>query len=648
MYMFSGNPALLITDNTLQEYLVDKTTGLPLANGVVTFYKDSASPAVYKNIYQQTGVYGSYTYTALPNPLTLSAVGTVVDGSGKDTKIFYYPYDESDTSATPAAQPYYVTVVSEQGTSQFVRENFPFVPSTSASTQNPTGNNLIVNNGFWRALQIGTAINVSNQTSYVIAPGAHDGITNSDVRFVKNIVGATDSITINKMPSTINFATIANNSENTPEYYLNFSCTGPTTGETTKCIQWPIQLHLQNLNNTQITVTFWAQAVSGVATLQANIFQFAGSDQSGSSQVVPGSATFTGVATTWRKYSATISLPSTTGVPVSATGDDCYYLQIGLPLNNSTSINITKPCVYIGNVVAGNEFQSYEMDHAIFDAPRTGDSRISINTFYPFGWVPANNGTIGSASSNATTRANIDTFQLFSTLWTLFSPYVTSTTNPIAQMFNSAGSPVAYGANAWQDFIANNQLAITTQMGEVIMGTVPIAALLPQYTTTFTASNAGGDLELTLANTVKFYKGIPVVFTTTGTLPTGITANTVYYVGVYDGITGVVVSTSFANAMAGTYIPWTNAGTGTHTVTSSLSGTNVGEYAHEQLIPELAAHDHTGHFVYPPETCAGGGTPVVGQPGGASDFDFTTDITGSNVPFNIVQPSSYRNIFIKL
>ncbi len=58
-----------------------------------------------------------------------------------------------------------------------------------------------------------------------------------------------------------------------------------------------------------------------------------------------------------------------------------------------------------------------------------------------------------------------------------------------------------------------------------------------------------------------------VYFTTTGALPTGLTANTRYWVNVLTSST-FRLSTSLANALAGTSIATSSAGSGTHTVYS--------------------------------------------------------------------------------
>jgi hypothetical protein len=66
-----------------------------------------------------------------------------------------------------------------------------------------------------------------------------------------------------------------------------------------------------------------------------------------------------------------------------------------------------------------------------------------------------------------------------------------------------------------------------------------------------------------------FVTGQPVVFTTTGALPTGITASTTYYViSVAGSTTTYRVATSVANAIAGTAINTTGSQSGTHTCTT--------------------------------------------------------------------------------
>lgn len=104
---------------SLEQYYVDKDTGLPLANGVVTFYKDQARTEL-KPIYTISGSPPNYTYVQLPNPVTLSAVGTFQDGGGNNVIPYYFPYDDAGN-----VELYYITVYSEGAVLQFTREGWP-------------------------------------------------------------------------------------------------------------------------------------------------------------------------------------------------------------------------------------------------------------------------------------------------------------------------------------------------------------------------------------------------------------------------------------------------------------------------------------------------------------------------------------------
>lgn len=71
-------------------------------------------------------------------------------------------------------------------------------------------------------------------------------------------------------------------------------------------------------------------------------------------------------------------------------------------------------------------------------------------------------------------------------------------------------------------------------------------------------------------------EGAPVVFTTTGALPTGLTAGTVYYVGRSPAANTFNVSTTVANAAAGTFIATTGSQSGVQTGTNSDTSRGTG------------------------------------------------------------------------
>jgi len=129
-----------VTSVDLNPYLVDQTTGEPLANGTISFYQDS-SRSTPKAVYELTGSPPDYTYTALPNPVTLSATGTIADGTGNNVALYYFPYESQEPGAD--IQLYYVVVADSNGNTQFTREAWPNVSAEDDPSINQ--NNVIVN-----------------------------------------------------------------------------------------------------------------------------------------------------------------------------------------------------------------------------------------------------------------------------------------------------------------------------------------------------------------------------------------------------------------------------------------------------------------------------------------------------------------------
>lgn len=535
------NPALLIAAPMLQDYFVNNADGTPLSAGVITCYQDN-SRTTLKNWYYQSGTPGNYTYIPLDNPMTLSAVGTIVDVNGNDTIPFFYPYDEDDDATV---EPYYITVVNSNGQQQFVRQNFPFVPQQAVSSEVPIFNNLIANNVFYH--NIGS-LNATNVTNAIVAPSQHDGFyasTSTDIRFIKSTTGATDTITFTAFG--------LNNDpflpEPTPEYYLNFNCSAAQPGETTKAFQIPISLHIKTLESVTGSLTIWAQNVSGNVnnTLSLSILQYLGSGAISSSPLTSiGNITLNNA---WTKYMINFTFPSGQGLTVSTAGNDALYLNIGMPLSLTCNINFTKPSIFLSDTIPTNEFQTYDQIDTIINSPRTGDVRVSLNSFAPFGWVLMNDGTIGNASSNATSRANIDTWNLFYLLWN-------SVGASYAPMFNSSGSPVSYGVSAIADWNANNQISLVKQLGRAI------------------ASQ------------------------------------------------GLAFSTG---------------------ITTWALGQIAGEQNHTLTISEMPSHNHTVPFVSVPNILSSGGGQNLVNPGTTN-----TSSVGGGASHNIMQPTMFYNIFMKL
>lgn len=85
----------------------------------------------------------------------------------------------------------------------------------------------------------------------------------------------------------------------------------------------------------------------------------------------------------------------------------------------------------------------------------TGDFKSTLDPLDQPGWIEGNALSIGSASSNATGRANADTFPLFAFFW-----HVARRAAWDIAIFTSAGAPSTFGADAASDFAANKRLRL--------------------------------------------------------------------------------------------------------------------------------------------------------------------------------------------
>lgn len=612
------NTDLLVAAPMLQNYLVDKDTGTPLAGGIVSLFVDT-NRTLYKNWYYQTGSPGAYEYIALPNPLTLSSVGTIQDGNGNDVIPFYYPYEENNENVREA---YYITVYSadENGDPdvlQFTRENFPFAPSNpSPEVQSPTLRNYIVNNVFWRNVGSLDAMNV---TDSILAPSQHDGFTNGDIRFIKDVTGANDDIAFLPMTDTLD-------NDITPEYYLNFQCSSTVENETVKCIQYPVSLHVKTLQNVPASLVIQAQNVEGSPNnyLDLYIYQYLGTgaiDQG--APILQRRITLNNEFT---KFVIPIVFPDASNLTLGEGGDDALFIRIQYPLSAICNINHTKASVYLSDEIPDNDFDTYDDIASITNSPRTGDVRTSLNSFQSYGWVPANDGSIGNTNSSATTRSNTDTWPLYKLIW----ENVLDHWAPVS---------TGRGANAYADFSANKTLTLTRNMGRILAGLNPITTTA----LTFTA-DAGTDL-LTVSSTATLTTGTPVQVTNSGgALPNPLAANTVYFVINISGTT-LKLATSIENAYAGTPIDLTNNGTGTHTIQTAL-GAYSGESTHTLTIGEMPSHAHgaVGGALF----VVTGGSATGNGSGTDYNQDANTATTGGGEAHNNIQPTTYMNVFIKL
>lgn len=106
---------------SIEDVLLDKDSGVPLSGGLVYFEQDNQR-GVLKPIYQITGTSPNYSYIQLPNPMTLSSIGTFEDSLNNPVVPYFYPYD-----AEGDPEYYYIRVTSADDVPQFTREAVPYV-----------------------------------------------------------------------------------------------------------------------------------------------------------------------------------------------------------------------------------------------------------------------------------------------------------------------------------------------------------------------------------------------------------------------------------------------------------------------------------------------------------------------------------------
>lgn len=565
-----------------------------------------------------------------PNPIIFDANGTAGP--------FYWEFDEDVPEDT-----YFLDVRNADGTPLFTVVNFfpPAAGSGGVITNAASINNYIVNSPFFR--NGGTSISLSTLTT--LAPGAHEGITQSfdsgpankfsapDICFITNINDATHSISFDELtPGQLD-------PDYTPEFFLKYQCTVVGT-ETFRVISIPITKGVQNFSDTIVSLKLWLRA-DAIEQVTLQWYQFFGDGTTASVPVItPIDVINLSPSLAFAPFSFEDTVPSIGGKILGECGNDALFLQIVLPAGNDgvCNIDIAKPSMYLGNIIPSQDFQSLDQVTPIIAAPRTGDIRTSLNTFAPFGWVPMNDGSIGSATSGATCRANVDTFPLYKLIFDSCS---------------DALAPVIGGrvGDAITNFQANKPLTLTKMVGRVMAG-VPVWISAPpvninSISRTFTANPA--DERLTLSTTLNLFTGVPCrVDNSGGALPAPLLEDVTYYM-ILVSSTEIQLAFTPDEAIAGTAINLTSAGSGTNTllVAASLSEHELGAYegleTHTLSSQELPDPITQGAGIF---AAGAGGTNVIKSDIAVGSGIISND--GGDQPHNIMQLTAYYNVFAKL
>lgn len=145
--------------------------------------------------------------------------------------------------------------------------------------------------------------------------------------------------------------------------------------------------------------------------------------------------------------------------------------------NSAPGAVIELPCTATGRALLASADVAAALAVLGISVPETGWVQPTFQSVATSTWVMMDDGTIGNAASNATTRHNADTAALFAMFWAISATYVS--------IFNSDGTPSTRGVDAATDYAANKRIALPKVLGRVLMaagaGATLTARSLGQY-----------------------------------------------------------------------------------------------------------------------------------------------------------------------
>jgi hypothetical protein len=337
----------------LEEYFVDKDSGLPLAGGTLTFYRDVARTTP-KTVFQLSGAPPNYTYTALPDPVTLSSVGTVQNAGGDNEVIYYFPYDDEGNLDL-----YYVVCRDSNGVEQFTREAWPNI----TAADNPTQNDFPIQNQISNAQFTQVFINDNQATVYTVSSA-----TNQIFYFAPDwdfVISGTGTVTIERI-------SIAGNDgvATSPPYVLDVSLSGGITA-----------CYLRQRFNTNSGL--WASTANEIIFLAGTLIarnELAGTtgiqmfyvESTGGLPVIIVDAAFDNSGYQLLTGVTAAAVPASTNTDLGDEG----YVDIYLSFNPSSHIRISSIQIVPTIDEAGGNFLQYELNSSNREQAFMGDYYI--------------------------------------------------------------------------------------------------------------------------------------------------------------------------------------------------------------------------------------------------------------------------------
>lgn len=324
---------------SIEDVILDKDTGAPLSGGLVYFEQDNQR-GVLKPVYQITGTSPNYTYTQLPNPMTLSSIGTFQDSLDNPTVPYFFPYD-----ANFDVELYYVRVTSSEDVPQFTREAVPYVPSGGDSMVTGVIQNELSNPQFAEVLFTSpTTLNFNGVTDEVITIAP-----NWDVVLTSPGVG---SLTLSIITPTGSLNRITN-----PGTLLNINSSGLTSLKLRQRLYGSPNLW----GSGYLSATFIAKTYAGTSSTISLLY-------SQSNGTVINQVLSTGTLTAdglYRAYPGSALIPASTSTEFFPDA----YIDIFFNLPLTTQIDVSSVMVAftndvsVDNILYDQESLDRQIDH---------------------------------------------------------------------------------------------------------------------------------------------------------------------------------------------------------------------------------------------------------------------------------------------
>jgi len=368
----------------LNQYFVDQNSGLPLAGGSLSFYRD-VSRGDPKTVYQLVSTGGNYSFTPLPNPVPLGSVGTVVnaDPNGINVAIYAYPFITDPASGNLTTDLYYVVCKDSLGNVQWTREAIP----TLNAGNDPIGSqgtvvNELSNPQFTQYFLQDSTVTLSVPGTTTVFPIAPDW----DI-----VASGTGNITVQRVPVSGNQGL-----PTYPAYYLSVTV---GTGVTNPVLRQRLYQNSGIWSGQYLSGFFAAKAGIG-----SNGISMIYADASGvTSNVQIFSAQLT---SSWAVYGGNVELGNSSD---TLSGQNAYVdILISLPLNNTT--DITSLQIVVNTASFETEVQTYDQRSANRELALMGDYYLprleyknvpSLLSCWDFVKNPRQTGEAGTVAGNS-------------------------------------------------------------------------------------------------------------------------------------------------------------------------------------------------------------------------------------------------------